>query len=737
MSPPWRVLLAALLTFALAGPDLSTAERVIAAGVLVLGAVWARPRAALFVVAMGLGLLGALRLHDRVDRTEVWAGTETACLVHFVERIDRGYWRAELAHPSAGRVVARVSRVPDEVTPGEVRRARVRVAPLPHTRNPDDRRALRGRLGSGVLLRARLVDGGPVVRPGTGDGLRARVRAAAAARWEETLGDGAALWRALLLADRRALRREAVDRVQRLGFAHLLALSGLHVGVVLGIVVLPLRGFGRRGMLTALPVLALWVVVAGAGPSMVRAALMVGLVMVGGVLRERAKVDDALAVVGLLELALRPHVVCGVGWWLSYAATLAILRALPLLKGRHPIVAGLGVSIFAQLGTLPWILDTFGRLPLFAPVLLLAVGPLFTAVLAVGGACAVLALLPLPGVAALAAAWAHAFGWVLARSEVTGDWALGYPGFGDLPWAMALCLVGWWLLPHRWLRVRRDVPVGLVLVVAVHVVGSGRADHRWITFDVGQGDAHVYTCHDRVVVVDTGPKGWGWHPIDRSVLAWLERRGIDGVTVVLTHSHQDHVAGTRRLFRSARVDTLVMAAADRGKGWADRFVALSDSSDVAVRWSAAGEVLWERSCCEARVLWPPASLEDAGANDRSLVLRIGPRSAPVLATGDLERNGESGVVAALERQTPSDTWILKVAHHGGDTGTDRVLLDRLRPRWSLVSCGYANKHGHPHPDLIQRLVAAGSSVLRTDRSGAVVVRWERGTPRVHAVGGGP
>jgi competence protein ComEC len=737
MSPPWRVLLAALLTFALTGPDVSTAERAIAGGVLALGAAWARPRAGLFVFGAALGLLGALRLHDHVDRAGVWAGTETACLVRFVERIDQGYWRAELAHPSAGRVVARVSRVPDDVVAGEVRRAHARVAPLPHTRNPDDRRALRGRLGTGVLLRARLEDTGPSIRPGRGDGLRARVRTAAAGRWEETLGDGAALWRALLLADRRALRREAVDRVQQLGFAHLLALSGLHVGVVLGVIVLPLRGLGRRALLGALPVLALWVVVAGAGPSMVRAALMVAFVVVGGVLRERAKVDDALAVVGLLELALRPHVVCGVGWWLSYAATLAILRALPLLKGRHPLVAGLGVSVFAQLGTLPWILDTFGRLPLFAPVLLLAVGPLFTAVLAVGGACAVLGLLPLPGVAALAAAWAHAFGWVLARSEATGDWALGHPGFGDVPWALALCLVGWWLLPHRWLRPRRDAAVALTAILLVHAAGADRADHRWITFDVGQGDAHVYACHDRVVVVDTGPKGWGWHPIDRSVLAWLERRGVDGVTVVLTHSHQDHVAGTRRLLRAARVDTLVIATADRGKEWADRFVAVADSSGAGVRWAAAGDALWTRSCCEARVLWPPATLDDAGANDRSLVLRIGPRSSPVLATGDLERHGEPGVLAALEREPAPDTWILKVAHHGGDTGTDRALLRRLRPRWSLVSCGYANNHGHPHPALIDRLAEVGSVVRRTDRSGALVVRWDDGAPRFHAVGGGP
>ena len=737
MSPPWRALFAALLTFAVAGPDLSTVERSIAAVALSASLVWGRPRPGLVLIAAAVGLLGAGRLHATIDQAETWAGTETSALIRFVERIDEGYWRGDLGHPSAGRVAARVSRVPEGVVVGEVRRARVRVAPLPHTRNPDDRRALRGRIGTGVLLRARIDDCGPPLIEGTGPGLRERVRGAAAGHWERAFGQGAALWRALLLADRRALRRDAVERVQQLGFAHLLALSGLHVGVVLGLVVLPLRGLGRRGMLVALPALGLWVVVAGAGPSMVRAVLMVTLVVLGGVLRERAKVDEALAVVGLVEIALRPHVVCGVGWWLSYAATLAILRSLPLLKGRHPIVAGLGVSIFAQLGTLPWILDTFGRLPLFAPVLLLAVGPLFTAVLAVGGACAVLALLPLPVVAPVAAVWAHAFGWVLARAGTTGNWALGHPGFDDHAWALALVVVGWWLLPHQWLRVRRDLIASGVVLIGVYADPGGTADHTWITFDVGQGDAHVYRCDERVVLIDTGPKGWGWHPIERSVLPWLERRGIDGVTVVLTHAHLDHVAGTRRLLRSARVDTLVMAASDRGLEWSDRFTALADSTGVAVQWSAAGEVLWDRACCEANVLWPPASLEGEGANDRSLVLRIGPRTAPVLATGDLERYGERGVLDALSRRPDPDTWILKVAHHGGDTGTDPELLRRMRPRWGLVSCGYGNNHGHPHPSVSERLRAAGTEVLRTDLAGAVVVEWRSGVPRVHRAGGEP
>ena len=742
MSPPWRILVAALLGLALTGPDVSTTERA-AAGLAAAGALfWARPRLGLAVLGLALGALGGLRLEATVSRAARWVDVGSTALVHFETRIDDDTWWVTVGHPEATATAARASRVPPEVRAGDVWRARVRGFPLPRTRNPDDRRALRAALARPAVAGVRIEALESRISARDGGAGRDRALDGAHARWDRVLGEGAGFWRALLLADRRGLERLASDRVQALGFAHLLALSGLHVGVVLGMVALPLRRFGPRALVAALPLLAAWTWVAGAGPSMLRAVVMVACVVLGRSTRRRAAGLEALAVAGLVEIAWRPEAICGIGWWLSYGATLAIVRAAPTLQRLPFVWAALGVSVVAQAATLPWILDAFGRLPILSALVLLLVGPLFTLVLVVGGGCAVLSLLPVPGaqgLAGVAAMLAHAFGWSVHVAEPLGRWALTHAGFDDASWAIVMAITGWWLIPHRWSYPRTSAVLTLVVVGAGHVVLWGPVRHEWVSFDVGQGDLGLYRCDRRVVVVDAGPLSRGRHPVDRSVLTYLERRNLRDVRLVLTHEHMDHVAGARRLLRTGRFGEVVLAATDSAHAWTDVLVALGDSVGVGVRWVRTGDALWS-DCCDARVLWPTPGPDLHEANDRSVVLRLGPSSRPLLATGDVEHKGEARLLANLEPSGGAPRgprWILKVAHHGGNTGTDAELLERIRPEWALISCGAGNRYGHPHPRVLERLGTVGAQVLRTDLDGAIVVRWEGDTIRVQSVTGRP
>lgn len=739
MGPAWQVLLTALFSIASASPDVGTVERLVAGCGLFVVMCVSPGRRGLALVGVALGLVGALRLHDGIERAAPWADVTTTCLVRFEERIEDARWRVRLGHPAAGQVAAQLRKAPVGASVGDVWRLRIDTSALPRVRNPDDRRALRSALSRGAVVRARALDDGVLVRPGEGIGVAARVRDAAVSRWRSRLGPAAGLWRALLLADRAGLPDEATERVQRLGFAHLLALSGLHVGVVVGLFAWLLSRWSRNAMLLVLPALVGWAVLAGGGVSMVRAVLMVAGVVIGHRLRRHVRLTEVIACCALVEIGVRPEVLGGIGWWLSYGATLAILRSLPWMRGRSYVLQGLAVSCVAQAGTFAWIVDAFGRVPLLSPLVLLVVGPLFSVVLAVGGAATLLASLGIPGAAGVAIVGAHAFGLSMTVFGWTGRWAFAHPGFDDGSWALSMSLLAVWLVPMEG-RHRRWLPVlTVVAVVAVHLpLWTGGRDHVWTSFDVGQGDGGIYRCGDRTVVVDTGPGTQTWRPFEHSMLPFVQRRDLDDLIVVLTHRHQDHVAGTRRLLRTGRVGTLCMARSDRDEEWARAFAAEAVDQGASVRWLARGDVLWD-DCCRADVLWPPrdakvlSTLHDA--NDRSVVLALGPRAHPLLATGDLERTGERAVVEALRGTAPG--WILKVAHHGGDTGTDDALLDVLRPTWGLLSCGHDNRYGHPKPAVVERLDRAGVEVLRTDQVGAITVRWGRRGVRIDTAGGGP
>lgn len=742
MRPMWRVLCGALTAFVATVPDVGRVEALGAAVVLLGLCLALRRRSGLVIAGALLGVVGAWRVEAALDRAALWSDLETTCMVHFLERRDARSWDVELAHTGAPRVPARLTRAPDAARPGEVWRLAVRTSPAPRVRNPDDRRALRARLASGAVVRARVLDDAVErVDEGPGPAWAHRARDAVVARWDETLGGSAGLWRALLLADRRALHDAATRRVQELGFAHLLALSGLHVGVVVALLARGLAACGRHALLLSVPLLVVWTLVAGAGPSMVRAVVMVALIAIGRGLRRGVLLEDVLAACACLEIAVRPEVLGGIGWWLSYAATLSIVRALPWLDGRSRVVQGLAISFVAQAGTLPWILDAFGRLPLLSPFVLLIVGPAFTAVLTLGGAAAVLAAWGVPGAAGIAAGLAHGFGGLLHLAAPTGRLVLHHPGIGDEAWLVATGLLALGLVPVRGVQPRHvgaAIVVVLLLVHAPSLLPGGSARHEWVSFDVGQGDGGVYRCGDRTLVVDTGPGHGDWQPVERSILPFVVRRDLRDVEIVLTHRHLDHVAGTRHLLRTGRVAVLHMAALERDEDWARTFAAEAGSLGVRVGWIAAGDRLWEE-CCRPEVLWPPARPIPPGAvhdaNDRSVVLVLGPAEARLLATGDLERAGEAEVLGRL-RPGP-EAWILKVAHHGGDTGTDDALLARLQPGWSILSCGHGNRYGHPRPEVVERLQAHGSRVLRTDRHGAVTVRWGASGPRVRTAGGGP
>jgi competence protein ComEC len=596
-----------------------------------------------------------------------------------------------------------------------------------------------GSAGTRIVGRARLRDLGRRATPdrrdtgrssaARGDRLRIAFREAvilwrepegARARWanhlDERLGRSSGLWRALSLADAGALDPAARERVQEVGMAHLLALSGMHTAIVAGALLWPWRRKGRRALLYVLPVLVAWVILAGAGPSLVRAVGMAAWWVVARARGRRCDASDGLAAVALCELALRPQLLCGVGWWLSYSATLAVIRTASAVRLWPRPLAAVAVSGAAQLATLPWVLDAFGFVNLAAPVTLLLVGPIFAIVLMAGLAgMAIGGLVPglSPWADPLTIASGHLFGFALRLVAPADRWALHAPGFDGLAWSAILLAVVACLWPAGWhvrTRVVAAVPLVLVAILAQH------PRHEWVLFDVGQGDAAVLRCGADVLVIDTGPHFGAVAPAEWTVVDWLRRRGLDRVDVLVTHGHLDHSGGLGSLLATDLVDEVIVARADAGRPWSDRLEHASRRAGASVRRVAEGDVL-EVGHCRLEVMWPPSGAVDLHTNDRSIVLSWEVGATRAMSAGDLERVGERGL------GSPGRHDWLKVAHHGGDTGTDTSFLESVRPAHAFVCCGVGNRYGHPDPAVLARLEAVGARVHRTDRCGFLRIRW--------------
>jgi competence protein ComEC len=587
----------------------------------------------------------------------------------------------------------------------------------------------------------------------------------------------------ILIGLRDRVDREVAAAFTTAGVSHVVAISGWNIAIVAAAVgaLAGRLGRRRRAIVTAVAVAA-YVVFAGASPSVLRAGAMAGVVLLA---RESGRSGRAAAALGLaafLLLLAEPALVRDAGFQLSTLATAGLVAwATPLTDRLDRLTRGclprwlsesLGVSLAAQAATLPIVLASFGRLALISPAVNLVVVPLVTPAMAAGllalfggtlvsaGAPTILGVvLAAPGWVALRiiigiveVAAAVPFGSVAFEPVVGVALGVGSAGLG----VVVVALQG---RPRRRRRAEtRSMGAGGVssarrrpdgrrpsvaariatmsLVVAVAVAGAVVVSRpagvaRITILDVGQGDAILIEgSRGGRILVDGGPD-----PdrllveLDRRIPPWDRR--LDAV--VLSHPHEDHVAGLALLLERYRVDR-VLEPGMRGPGpgyaaWLERLAQPGAPPRLSI---GAGDRLTVDEVA-MRVLWPirgrvPDEPPDAGSgiNNVSVVLLgvIGERR--FLLTGDVEEDVDPSLLSGgLPRVD-----LLKVAHHGSRTATTDAFLGAVRPRIAVASAGADNPYGHPARPTLERLAASGARVYRTDVDGSVSVTFETEGPMV-------
>lgn len=543
--------------------------------------------------------------------------------------------------------------------------------------------------------------------------------------------------RALLLGDSSLLSYKENTDLAVSGIRHIIAVSGLHVSILFSLVFV---FFGYRRVLTPLigiPMLIVFAALAGFSPSVVRACVMQGLILLALMLDKEYDAPTALAFAVLVLLCVNPMTITSVSLQLSAGCMVGILafsekistfltdkKRLGSTKGKtlkarmkRWFVGSVSVTLSAMVVTTPlcaWYFGTVSIVGIFTNLLTLwAVTYLFWGIMA---ACAAGAL------------WLPLGRWIAWTISWIARYVMGVAGlFSAVPMAavytrsvyiviwliMCYVLLGVFVLSKRKraLLLGGSMIVGLVVAVFLSWLEPRLDNYRVTVFDVGQGQCILLQTGGQNYLVDCG--GDGSVQVADLVSQTLLSQGVSRLDgLILTHYDKDHAADAPDLL--SRISTERIYLPEIQPDNKNRQDLIAEYSDQ-IQWIHDETVL---SVGEGQITLYPAQLKTSDTQS-GLCILFQAESCDILITGDRNISGERDL---LKQACLPDLEVLIVGHHGSAHATGIELLHATYPDIAVVSVSRDNRYGHPTQEVLARLERFGCQVLRTDLMGTILIR---------------
>jgi len=579
----------------------------------------------------------------------------------------------------------------------------------------------------------------------------------------------ASLAQGVVLGIRYNIPQSIKDDFAHTGTAHLLAISGLHLSILAGILLsLGIRLFGKKRYIyiwLALGVIWLYALITGLQPPVVRGAIMASLFLSAELLGRQRTAITSLAFAAAVMVAIDPLILWDAAFQLSFLGMAGLIFIAPPLMGLGRKIVdktvgeeGAGASIAtivtdsfsvtlaAIIAVWPVVAHYFGIVSLVGPLATFLALPALPALIVLGAAGGIIGLIFLP--------IAQGIGWLtwlfasymllivrglaaLPVSAVETDWINPaliisyYAVLAIVIWLVSsrkrLPQVANWLkggaakstglasrLPLRWV-----VPPLLILAVLATTAAAAMPDDKLrVSFlDVGQGEAILIQKGSQQVLVDGGPSPQALSmELGEKMPFW--DRTIE--LVVLTHPHADHITGLVEALKRYRVERVLYPESDYGLPICREWLGLIGEKDIEGTIAQAGQEIELGDGVTMKLLNPPAkplSGTNSDINNNSVVLNLSAGEVSFLLTGDIEREAEFGLIA---RGSDLSGTVLKVGHSGSKTSTTLDFLAAVNPGVAVISVG-ENSYGHPHGEVIDRLEEAlgAENIYRTDEQGTI------------------
>ncbi|MFJ5715438.1 DNA internalization-related competence protein ComEC/Rec2 [Neobacillus sp. NPDC093127] len=559
----------------------------------------------------------------------------------------------------------------------------------------------------------------------------------------------ASLSAALIFGDRSMLDPVLLGDFQKTGIVHLLAISGLHVSLLVGMVFyLGIRiGLTRQLMMNfLLLILPVYVILTGASPSVIRAVLMIYLVLLTVKWRSKRKLlpIDAISLAFMIFLFFSQKVIFDIGFQLSFSVSLVIIFSAPIILRRFQNNGAriLATSVTAQLAALPFLFYHFFEMSMIGIAANMLYIPLFSFVY-------------LPGLYLLFIVQ-MLFGntplfllTIFKKIIYLSDYLIGYlahfsfasfvpgrPNIIQLIIYIVIIIAIFYIWEANAYPKRKTHLIYLVVFLF-----SFQPVWNWLNpfgevtiIDVGQGDSSlIYLPHGRgTYLIDTGgtmtfgEEEWKHRSkpfeVGRDVVVpLLKGKGITKIDkLILSHGDMDHIGGTFSILKELRVKQILMPSVVAPSETEIRIIQEAERRKIPVIKVSAGDQ-WKSAGSNFNILSPEKNFSgERNSGSIALVAQVG--GVTWFFGGDLDQEGEM----KISKQYPNlSIDVLKAGHHGSKTSSAEAFIKQIKPSTALISAGESNRYGHPHQEVLERLRETNTTIYRTDLQGAITFRFYR------------
>ncbi|WP_062104624.1 DNA internalization-related competence protein ComEC/Rec2 [Bacillus niameyensis] len=539
---------------------------------------------------------------------------------------------------------------------------------------------------------------------------------------------------ALIFGDRSAFSDDTFESYQRLGVVHLLAISGLHVGLISGFFYfLFIRiGFTKETVYWILVFfLPLYAVISGGNPPVIRAIIMTLLLLSSQRWRFPLTTLDTLSLSFIVFLLFDPYVVYNVGFQLSFTVTFAlIITSKKTLKGSV-FIKLLNVSLTSMFASLPILTYHFYEFSILSILANIIFVPFYTIIVLP----AMLFLWSIQTIPYLFSLFAEPITEIIAFSEwaatFVSSWkyaviVTGKPNMLSL-FLMILGVLAYFLITeHKKKQIVAFLPLTMILVghlLFVQYSPTGEV----VFIDVGQGDSILIKLpYNRgTYLIDTGgtvnftEEEWQRrkkpYKVGKAILLpLLKSKGIHKLDkLILTHADIDHIGAGEDLIENISIEEIYISPNSWVKPVMKDIVISARKKGIHIKEGRAG-ISWNNLSGDFYFIYPFD--ENYEGNNDSLVLLANFGGLNWLFMGDIEKEGEWELIRSY-KQLKAD--VLKIGHHGSRTSTTEDFLKKVNPQYAIISAGENNRFGHPHEEVVELLEDYNVHIFRTDQQGAV------------------